>query len=32
VGSRTVDKRLYDLWVVVQYLREYMIGGQSYNS
>jgi len=32
VGGRTVVKRVYDWWAVVQYLRDYMIGGQSYSS
>jgi len=32
VSSRTFVKRLYDWWAVVQQLRKYMIGGQSYIS
>jgi len=32
VGSRTAVKKVYDWWAVVQQLRKYMIGGQSYSS
>jgi len=32
MGSRTVVKRVHDWWTVIQQLREYMIGGQSYSS
>jgi len=32
VGSRTVVKKVYDWWAVVQQLKKYMTGGQSHCS